>query len=89
MLGELRLAVGCVGPKATRLPELEARLQGLSAADATRVLAESKPYLTEQLEPIGDLLGAADYKIAIPACCSPEPWSRRSATKRPGALYGD
>jgi CO/xanthine dehydrogenase FAD-binding subunit len=48
-----------------RLPELEARLLGVSPADATRMIAESKPYLTERLEPIGDLLGSAEYKIAI------------------------
>ena len=64
-LGEVRLAVGCVGPKAMRLPEMEAQLRGLSPRDATRVIAESKPYLTERLEPIGDLLGSAEYKIVI------------------------
>jgi carbon-monoxide dehydrogenase medium subunit len=53
-IGEARLAVGCVGPKSVRLTELEERLA-----------AESAAYLTEQLEPVGDLLGSAEYKIHL------------------------
>ncbi len=61
----LRLAVGCVGPKAIRLREQESKIQGLSLDDAARVLSEAKPYLTEKLQPVDDLLGSADYKIHI------------------------
>lgn len=60
-----RLAVGCVGPRAMRLPELEARLRGLSYADARAQIADSGSYLDERLEPVSDLLGASDYKIHV------------------------
>jgi carbon-monoxide dehydrogenase medium subunit len=60
-----KLAVGCVGPKAIRLRELESKIQGLSLGDAERVLNEAKPYLTEMLQPVDDLLGSAEYKIHI------------------------
>lgn len=66
-LGEVRLAVGCVGPRATRLRDLEARLRGLSLEEARRVIGESKPQLTEVLDPVSDLLGSAEYKIHITA----------------------
>ena len=64
-LGEVRLAVGCVGPRAMRLLDLEGRLQGLTLDDARSVLAEAKPHLKEVLDPVGDILGSADYKITI------------------------
>jgi carbon-monoxide dehydrogenase medium subunit len=64
-IGEARLVVGCVGPRALRLPELEARIEGLTHADAQRAIGESRAYLAERLEPVGDLLGAADYKIHV------------------------
>jgi len=64
-IAEVRLAVGCVGPRALRLRELEEKLQGLNLADAKRVIGESSEYLVEQLEPVGDLLGGADYKIHV------------------------
>ncbi|MBM2812587.1 MAG: Molybdopterin dehydrogenase, FAD-binding [Chloroflexi bacterium] len=61
----VRLAVGCVGPKAMRLTELEGQLHGASLQEADRMLRDSKPYLTEKLEPVSDLLGSAGYKITI------------------------
>jgi carbon-monoxide dehydrogenase medium subunit len=64
-LQQVRLAVGCVGPKAMRLPELEERLQGLAMAEAQRVVAEAKAYLADQLEPVDDLLGSAEYKVHL------------------------
>ncbi len=64
-LGAARLAVGCVGPKAVRLGELEGRLRGLPLADAQRVVAEARPYLAEVLEPVDDLLGSAEYKVYL------------------------
>ncbi len=64
-VGEARLAVGCVGPKAVRLGELEERLRGLALDEAQAVLAEARPYLVEQLEPVGDLLGSAEYKTYL------------------------
>jgi CO/xanthine dehydrogenase FAD-binding subunit len=62
-IAESRLAVGCVGPKAQRLAELEAKLSGNSINDAKRVLAEQKTYLRDLLRPVDDILGSADYKL--------------------------
>ena len=64
-IAEARLAVGCVGPRALRLTELEDRIKGLSLADAQREIADSGAYLVERLEPVSDLLGAADYKVHV------------------------
>ena len=62
-IAESRLAVGCIGPKAQRLGELEAKLNGSSLSDAKRVLAEQKTYLRDRLRPVDDILGSADYKL--------------------------
>jgi carbon-monoxide dehydrogenase medium subunit len=59
---DVRLAVGCVGPKAQRLTELEAKVKGTKPSDAKRVLAEEKQYLSDLLRPEDDLLGSAEYK---------------------------
>jgi len=59
----VRLAVGCVGPKAERLAELEAKLRGTTLADALRVIEDEKSYLKQLLQPVDDLLGSADYKL--------------------------
>lgn len=64
-IAEARLAVGCVGPRALRLRDLEVKLQGIVSAEARRVITDSEAYLNDQLEPVGDLLGAADYKIHV------------------------
>jgi len=61
----VRLAVGCVGPKAQRLHELEGRLSGLRLEEAQRVVLESRSYLKAELQPIDDLLGSAAYKLHI------------------------
>jgi len=60
---ELRLAVGCVGPKAERLPELQTKITGTKLSDAQRILAEEKNYLRDLLRPVDDLLGSAEYKL--------------------------
>ena len=62
-IAESRLAVGCVGPKAQRLAELETKINGSSLSDAKRILAERKTYLRDILRPVDDLLGSADYKL--------------------------
>jgi aerobic carbon-monoxide dehydrogenase medium subunit len=66
-VGAARLAIGCIGPKSVRLPELESRIAGLPVADACRVIGEAKPELTELLDPVDDGLGSAAYKIHV-AC---------------------
>ncbi len=60
---QVRLAVGCIGPRAERLTELENRLRGAKPADAPRLVGEAKKYLREQLRPVDDLLGSAEYKL--------------------------
>ena len=62
-IAEARLAVGCVGPKAQRLEELEAKINGAKLSDAGKVLAEQKNYLLDLLRPVDDLLGSAEYKL--------------------------
>jgi carbon-monoxide dehydrogenase medium subunit len=64
-IGEARLAVGCVGPKAVRLEALEARVRGLTVAEARCVATEAKGELEELLEPVDDLLGSAAYKLHV------------------------
>lgn len=60
---EVRLSVGCVGPKAQRLTELETRINGTKLSEAKKILAEQKNYLREKLRPVDDLLGSAEYKL--------------------------
>lgn len=60
---EARLAVGCAGPKAMRLTELEAKIKGTEAREAKRLLREQKNYLRSLLCPVDDLLGSAEYKL--------------------------
>lgn len=62
-IAESRLAVGCVGPKALRLAELELKINGNSISEAKRILAEQKNCLRDLLRPVDDLLGSADYKL--------------------------
>ena len=62
-LEEVRLAVGCVAPKAERLTELETKIKGTKLSGARRVLTEEKKYLRDLLRPVDDLLGSAEYKL--------------------------
>jgi carbon-monoxide dehydrogenase medium subunit len=62
-IDDVRLAVGCVGPKAERLTELETKIQGAKLSDVTRILAVEKSYLRDSLRPVDDLLGSAEYKL--------------------------
>jgi carbon-monoxide dehydrogenase medium subunit len=60
---EVRLAVGCVGPKAQRLSELETKMKATKLTDAKRILVEETNYLRALLRPVDDLLGSAEYKL--------------------------
>jgi aerobic carbon-monoxide dehydrogenase medium subunit len=60
---DVRLAVGCVGPKAQRLTEIERKIAGAKLNEAKRILTEAKKYLRELLSPVDDLLGGAEYKL--------------------------
>jgi carbon-monoxide dehydrogenase medium subunit len=61
----VRLAVGCVGPRAFRLRELEARLRGATPSEGDRLLAQSKAHLVATLQPTDELTGSADYKVHV------------------------
>jgi len=60
---DARLAVGCVGPKALRLTELERKMNGSKLNEAKTILAQQKKYLRDLLQPVDDLLGSAEYKL--------------------------
>ena len=62
-LEDVRLAVGCAGPKSVRLTELERKICGTKLDDARRILREAKDYLRGLLRPVDDLLGSAEYKL--------------------------
>ena len=60
---EVRMAVGCIGPKPVRLTQLEAKIKGTKLNEAGRIVAEEKRYLRQLLRPVDDLLGSAEYKL--------------------------
>jgi aerobic carbon-monoxide dehydrogenase medium subunit len=60
---EVRLAVGCVGPKAQRLSALETKMKGTKPTDVKRIVTEERNYLRAVLRPVDDLLGSAEYKL--------------------------
>jgi len=60
---EARLAVGCVGPKAQRLPDLEKKITGAKLGEAHGIVADAESYLRDLLRPVDDLLGSAEYKL--------------------------
>ena len=62
-VAEARLAVGCIGPKAQRLAELEEKIAGVAINAAKSTLAEETKYLRDLFRPVDDLLGSADYKL--------------------------
>ena len=61
-VGAARIAVGCVGPRPTRLPAVEAAARGLDAAELARRAGELGALAAEAVDPVADLHGAADYK---------------------------
>ena len=61
-----RIAVGCLGPVATRLPVLEARLAGATLA-ALEAGIDARDGGLAALDVVSDLHGAADYKREMAA----------------------
>jgi aerobic carbon-monoxide dehydrogenase medium subunit len=59
---DARVAVGCVGPRPQRLPQLEQRLRGWSPADVTRHADEVATLAARDIDPTADLHGSAEYK---------------------------
>jgi carbon-monoxide dehydrogenase medium subunit len=66
-IGEIRLAVGCIGPKPERLTVLEHKLTGVRSDEIKPIISEAKIYLRNLLRPVDDLLGSAEYKLYM-AC---------------------
>jgi carbon-monoxide dehydrogenase medium subunit len=60
-IAEARVAVGCVGPVATRLPELEAQLTGARLAALENGFAPAER-AGDTLDAVSDLHGSAEYK---------------------------
>jgi len=60
---ESRLAVGCVGPRAQRLGDIEVKIKGAALNEAQRIILEQKGYFRDLLRPVDDLLGSSDYKL--------------------------
>jgi carbon-monoxide dehydrogenase medium subunit len=64
-VGELRLAVGCVGPRPQRLLAAEARARGRPLADLPRYADEIADLGTRNIDATTDLHGSAEYKREI------------------------
>lgn len=65
VVAEARMAVGCVGPRAVRLPALEGQIRGRTVEEAVEALHDARASLEELLMPVDDLLGSAAYKLDI------------------------
>jgi carbon-monoxide dehydrogenase medium subunit len=63
IIEETRIAVGCVGPRAQRLQEIEAKIRGASLNGAEQIVKEQKNYFRDLLRPVDDLLGSSEYKL--------------------------
>jgi aerobic carbon-monoxide dehydrogenase medium subunit len=63
LVEEARLAVGCVGPKAERLRDLENKIAGTTPGEAKKIIGEQRNYLSRLLQPVDDLLGSSEYKL--------------------------
>jgi aerobic carbon-monoxide dehydrogenase medium subunit len=59
---DVRFAIGCVGPRPLRAHEAEAKLKGLSLAEATAKLDDAGDLAAEAAQAVSDLHGSAGYK---------------------------
>ena len=59
---DARLAVGCVTPRPERLHAAEERLRGFTVADVVRHAGEIAALAVQDVDPVDDLHGSADYK---------------------------
>jgi aerobic carbon-monoxide dehydrogenase medium subunit len=64
-VGEVRVAVGCVGPVPRRMPEAEARLHGVAVRDRAAALVEAGRIAGRAADAVTDLHGSADYKTHL------------------------
>jgi CO/xanthine dehydrogenase FAD-binding subunit len=67
VIEEARVAIGCIGPKAERLRQLESKMTGTTISEAKKIIREQKSYLHGLLRPVNDLLGSAEYKLHMSA----------------------
>jgi aerobic carbon-monoxide dehydrogenase medium subunit len=64
-VGELRLAVGCVGPRPQRFPAAEERARGVALADLPKRVDEIADLAARAVRPTTDQHGSAEYKQAM------------------------
>jgi carbon-monoxide dehydrogenase medium subunit len=64
-LADVRLAVGCTGPRPVRLPHAEAAAAGAAAQDGGAGLRRAAAVAAEEVEAATDGYGPADYKRHI------------------------
>ena len=62
---DVRIAVGCVGPKSMRVEEAEAVVRGKSLDEAAQLMAETGDIAGRAADAISDLHGSAEYKEHI------------------------
>jgi len=61
-VAEGRLAIGCVDPRAVRVPAVEARLRGAAVADLEDAAGPVGELAANAVDPDDDLHGSGDYK---------------------------
>lgn len=64
-VAEVRLAVGCVGPRPVRRPAAEGLLRGLSVGDALARAGEAADAAAQDMESQDDLHGSVEYKLHL------------------------
>lgn len=79
---QTRLAVGCIGPRAQRLPEIEFKIKGATLREAEKIVVEQKSYFRDVLRPVDDLLGSSDYKLHMTGVLAAE--ALKAAAQRSG-----
>ena len=62
---DVRIAVGCVGPKSIRVEEAEAVVRGKSLDEAAQLMTEAGDIAGRAADAISDLHGSAEYKEHI------------------------
>ena len=75
-VAEARLAIGCIGPKASRLAELQTKIKGNAISDIGRFFAEQKSYLAGFCGPWTISWEALNTSSTWRVCCSETHWSR-------------
>jgi carbon-monoxide dehydrogenase medium subunit len=61
-IADARVAIGCIGPKPSRIPEAESLLKGATRSDFDSRLKQAADAAGAAVEPVDDLHGSAEYK---------------------------